>query len=311
MSNILITGGSGFIGAHLVNAISALGQHKITVLDVFPRSFGSLPAGVNYIQGNLANGDFVRKLLKNESINTVYHLAWSTIHETALQNPTADIENNLIPSINLLDASAACGIEHFIYLSSGGTVYGNPEKLPVAETAPLNPINAYGITKLTVEHYVRMFSYLRKLPFTIFRPSVPYGPYQNPHRRQGAVSVFIYRALHHQPVVIWGDGSVTRDYFYIEDLCSALVSALATPGAINQTINLGGKVSYTLNELVQHIEEILRTKVQIQYESSRNFDVPHLQLDITAAERILNWQPKVTLADGISKTTAWLRTIKE
>ncbi|GAB4482081.1 MAG: NAD-dependent epimerase/dehydratase family protein [Anaerolineales bacterium] len=311
MSTILVTGGNGFIGAHLVDALDALGKHKITVLDVFPRPFGNIPRGINYIQGDLANGNFVRNLLKNEAIDIVYHLAWSTIHETALQNPAADVESNLIPSINLLDASASSGVRHFIYLSSGGTVYGNPEKTPVPESAPLNPINAYGITKLTVEHYVRMFSYLRGLPFTIFRPSVPYGPYQNPHRRQGAVSVFIYRALRNQPVIIWGDGKATRDYFYIEDLTRALLSALSVPDATNQTINLGGKISYSLNELVTSIENVLGLKIQIRYEASRQFDVPHLQLDISAAERILSWQPKTTLLRGIEKTAEWIRTIKE
>lgn len=311
MSNILVTGGNGFIGAHLVNALTALGRHTITVLDIFPRSLENLPQNINYIQGDLANSDFVRKTLENAAIDVVYHLAWSTIHETALQNPVADVEHNLIPSINLLEASAFCGVRHFIYLSSGGTVYGNPQKLPVAESAPLNPINAYGVTKLTVEHYVRMFSHLRSLPFTILRPSVPYGPYQNPHRRQGAVSVFIYRALHNQPITIWGDGSVTRDYFYVGDLAEALTAALSTPAAINQTFNLGGGTAYSLNALAAGIADILQVKINIQYEPARNFDVPQLELDISAAEKLLGWRPKTSLTQGIAKTAGWIRAMKE
>lgn len=311
ISNILVTGGNGFIGSHLVNKLASLRKYRIVILDAFPRLFGVLPEGVKYFQGNLSNADLVRKILQDEAIEAVYHLAWSTIHETALQNPAADIENNLIPSINLLEASAYTGVKHFIYLSSGGTVYGQPKHLPVHETAPLHPINAYGVTKLTVEHYVRMFSHLRNLPYTIFRPSVPYGPYQNPHRRQGAVAVFIYRALHHQPITIWGDGSVTRDYFYIDDLTNALVSSLSEPKSLNQVINLGGQVAYNLNELVQQIEEALKTKITIQYEPSRNFDVPHLQLDISAAKRILNWEPVTGLLQGIQQTSEWMKTMKE
>jgi UDP-glucose 4-epimerase len=308
MSHILVTGGNGFIGSHLVNQLAASKQHRVTVFDLYPRPYDTIPAGVQFIQGTLSNADLTRQTLVDQGIEVVYHLAWSTIHETALKNPAADIEHNLIPSVNLLEACLEAGVKQFIYLSSGGTVYGIPETLPIGENHPTRPISAYGISKLTVEKYVQMYSYLHNMNYVIFRPSVPYGPYQNPRRRQGAVSVFIYHALRGEPVTIWGDGETQRDYFYVDDLTRALLSALDSPVAINAVINLGGTDTYTLNQLVAAIEQTLKVKIQVRYESARNFDVPRLQLDIRTASELLHWQPKVPLLEGIARTAGWIKT---
>ena len=307
MSHILVTGGNGFIGSHLVNQLAASEQHRVTVFDLYPRPYDPLPDGVRYIQGTLGNANLIRQTLVDQGIEVVYHLAWSTIHETALKNPAADIEQNLIPSVNLLEACLDAGVKRFVYLSSGGTVYGIPETLPIGEDHPTRPISAYGVTKLTVEKYAQMYSYLHGMNYTIFRPSVPYGPYQNPHRRQGAVSVFIYHALRGEPVTIWGDGEAQRDYFYVDDLTRALLSALDSPMSANAVINLGGTDVYTLNQLVENIEQTLKVKIQVRYESVRKFDVPHLQLDIRTARKILHWRPEVPLSEGIARTAEWIK----
>ncbi len=307
MCNILVTGGNGFIGSHLVNQLATSEQHRVTVFDFYPRPYDALPDGVQFIQGNLSNYNLIRRTLVDQGIDLVYHMAWTTIHEIALKNPVADIEQNLIPSINLLEACLDAGIKRFVYLSSGGTVYGIPETLPVREDHPTQPINAYGVTKLTVEKYVQMYSYLYGMNYIIFRPSVPYGPYQNPHRRQGAVSVFIYHALRGEPVTIWGDGQVQRDYFYIGDLSKALMTMLDLPAATNAVINLGGKQMYTLNQLVAEIEQVLKVKIRVRYEATRKFDVPCLQLDTHTASELLNWQPEISLSEGIARTAEWIR----
>jgi UDP-glucose 4-epimerase len=307
MSHILVTGGNGFIGSHLVNQLATFEQHRVTVFDLYPRPYDALPGGVQFIQGNLNNSNLIRRTLVDQGIDIVYHMAWTTIHETALKNPAADIEQNLIPSVNLLEACLDAGVKRFVFLSSGGTVYGIPDSLEVREDHPTRPINAYGITKLAVEKYVQMHSYLRGMNYVIFRPSVPYGPYQNPHRRQGAVSVFIYRALRGEPVTIWGDGEVQRDYFYVSDLIRALVAVLDLPTTTNALINLGGKQTYTLNQLVAAIEQDLKVKIQVRYETARKFDVPHLQLDNHVASKLLHWQPEISLSEGIARTVEWIR----
>jgi len=167
MSHILVTGGNGFIGSHLVNQLAISKQHRVTVFDLYPRPYDALPNGVRYIQGTLGNANLIRQTLVDQGIEVVYHLAWSTIHETALKNPAADIEQNLIPSINLLEACLDAGVKRFVYLSSGGTVYGIPEALPIREDHPTRPISAYGVTKLTVEKYAQMYSYLHGMKIMI------------------------------------------------------------------------------------------------------------------------------------------------
>jgi UDP-glucose 4-epimerase len=307
MSHILVTGGNGFIGSHLVNQLATSAQHRVTVFDLYPRPYDALPGGVQFIQGNLSNSNLIRRTLVDEGIEIVYHMAWTTIHETALKNPAADIEQNLIPSVNLLEACLDAGIKQFVFLSSGGTVYGIPEKLSISENHPTRPINAYGITKLAVEKYVQMHSYLHGMNYVIFRPSVPYGPYQNPHRRQGAISVFVYHALRGEPITIWGDGNVQRDYFYVGDLSKALLAVLDMPAVTNVVINLGGKQMYSLNQLVEAIEQALKVKIQVQYEAARKFDVPNLQLDTQVARKLLNWQPEVSISEGIARTVEWIK----
>lgn len=307
MKNILITGGNGFIASHLVDTLAASG-HKVTVLDVYPRPYDSLPQGVNFVQGTLQDIHLVRRTLEDHRIELVYHAAWANIHETALKDPVADVQTNLVASINLLSACQDTGVKRVIYLSSGGTVYGLPKHIPIPEDHPTNPINAYGITKLTVEKYLHMFHHLYGLEYTILRPSVPYGPRQNPFHHQGVVTVFIYKALTQEPVTIFGDGEVVRDYFYIGDLTRALETSkdlVFDPS--NNTFNLGGMQPHSLNELVKKIESALDKKMLVNHEPARKFDVPHILLDTSLAQASLNWKPAVSLEEGIQRTADWLQ----
>ena len=305
--SILIIGGNGFIGSHLVDRLAKSKQHRIVVLDIYPRAYEPLPEGVAFIQGNLDDIGLLRRVLIDQGVDVVYHLAWTTISETALENPVADIVQNLIPTVNLLDACLYAKVKRVVFVSSGGTVYGIPTNLPVREECSTNPISAYGITKLTAEKYIQMYQHLYGLEYVIFRPSVPYGPRQNPRRRQGVVSVFIYRSLQGQPIQIWGDGEILRDYFYVGDMIDALMAVLDTPDSTNTVFNLAGLETYTLNQLVNLIEGTLGVKAEVAYETERKFDVPKLQLDISAATDKLNWQPLTTLDEGIRRTTNWIQ----
>jgi UDP-glucose 4-epimerase len=307
VSNILVVGGNGFIGSHLVDALSSSGQHCVTVLDLYPRIFDPIPKNVAFIQGNLHNTCLVRHILEDRTIDIVYHCAWTTIHETANEDPAKDIMANVVPTLHMLEACRKAHIKRVIFLSSGGTVYGSPQNLPAREDYPTNPINAYGVTKLLVEKYLHMYFHLYGLEYLVFRPSVPYGPRQNPHRRQGAVSVFIYHALRGEPITIWGAGDIVRDYFYVEDMNSALLAALRLPSGRNGTFNLAGLNEYSLNELIHIIEQTLSVKVKVSYESARKFDVPRLHLDISAASRELGWSPTTSLSEGIQRTAVWIQ----
>ncbi len=307
MQNILITGGNGFIASHLVDSLAASG-YGITVLDVYPRPYDPLPQSVNFVQGTLQDIHLIRRTLEDHRIDLVYHAAWANIAETALKDPVADVQTNLVASINLLSACRDTGVKRVMYLSSGGTVYGLPKHNPISEDHPTDPINAYGITKLMVEKYLRMFHYLYGLEYTILRPSVPYGPRQNPFHHQGVIAVFIYKALKKEQVTIFGNGEVVRDYFFIGDLTRALVASKDIAfNPIKNTFNLGGIQPYSLNDLVIKIESVLGIKMHMKYEPARKFDVPHIQLDTSSAQSHLNWRPSVSLEDGIQRTADWLQ----
>ena len=310
MDQILVVGGSGFIGSHLVNRLASSEPSCVTVLDHYARRYGVLPQGVCFIQASLADTSRVREILIERQIKVVYHIRWGTIHETATRDPIADVQTNLISTLGLLEVCREANVKRIIFISSGGAVYGAPQALPVAENHPTNPLNAYGITKLAAEKYLQMYHHLYGLEYVIFRPSSPYGPWQYPHRGQGAVVVFIERALAGQPVTIYGDGSSLRDYFYIDDMTSALVSALNCPFTPEGIYNLAGNEAYTLNELVRIIEDTLEVKIQVTYEPARKIDVPRLRLDISAAASRLGWQPTTPLSEGIKLTAAWIRQLR-
>jgi UDP-glucose 4-epimerase len=239
-------------------------------------------------------------------VDIVFHLAWATIHEVANQDPSADITANLIPTIHLLEACRQANVGRVIFISSGGTVYGPAQTWPIAETHPQNPVNAYGVTKLAVEKYLYMFKYLYGLDYAILRPSVPYGPRQNPLARQGAVAVFLYRVAHNLPVTIWGDGSVTRDYFYISDLAEALIATTERDLGEQRIFNIGGAEEVSLLQLLKLVEETVGKSARVEYGPSRQFDAPRIVLDTRLAHQKLGWQPKWSLAEGLEKTWAWM-----
>ncbi|MBN2104727.1 NAD-dependent epimerase/dehydratase family protein [bacterium] len=307
MKNILITGGSGFIGANLVHRLSQLDQYKITVLDITPPRFMTFPDHVRFIKSDLRDSDKLKKIIIDDSIETIYHLAWGTIHETATRDPLGDIHENVDSSLKLFDACVNSKVTRIIYISSGGTVYGVPKQLPVNETHMTNPINAFGISKLTVEKYLQMYAHLHHIEYTIFRPSVLYGPYQNPNRRQSAVTVFTYNALTGKTIHIWGSGDIIRDFFYIDDLIDVLISALSVSECKNKIFNLSGNRAIRLNEVINTIKQILKIIPVVRYEESRLIDVKEMILDSSSARNLLNWVPKTNLDKGICLTAEWLK----
>ncbi len=307
MTRILVTGGTGFIGSHLVRSLAGSGQHDVTVLSTWEPTPGQLAGGANYIVSSLDDPALLEQAVREHEVEIVYHLAWNSIHETSLANTAADLRTNLLGTVNLLEACRKGGVRRMIFISSGGTVYGLPEKLPVTESCATRPICAYGVTKLAAEKYLGLYRHLYGLETVILRPSVPYGPGQNPCRRQGAVSVFIDRALRSEPVTIWGDGTSRRDYFFVADMIGPLIRAMSIPDSGQNVFNLGGRKAFTLNELVRRIEETLDLELRVDFEPARDFDVPELELDSRRAAATIGWRPQTELREGILSTAQWLR----
>jgi UDP-glucose 4-epimerase len=193
-----------------------------------------------------------------------------------------------------------------VFISSGGTVYGIPQRIPVPEDHPTDPIVSYGIAKLAIEKYLHLHWALHGLEYSVLRVANPYGERQRADNAQGAVAVFLKNALAGQTVEIWGDGSVTRDYVYIEDVVDAFVKAMQYDGE-PRVFNVGSGQGRSLNEVLTTIEELLGSPVERRYLPVRKFDVPVNVLDITRAREFLTWQPRVSFHEGLRRTLEWMR----
>ncbi len=302
----LVIGGNGFIGSHLVDGLLALGW-DVSVLDVQERRFDAMPSRVRFIRGDLSQEFLVREAL--EGANVVFHLAWSTIHEIANRDPAADIVANLVPTVRLIETCSQFGVGRIVFISSGGTVYGPSKRLPINEIHSQDPITAYGITKLATEKYLQMYHHLLGLDYAILRPSVPYGPRQNPLGRQGAVAVFLYRVARDLPIPIYGDGSATRDYFYISDLVDALVMCAQKHLREQRIFNIGGNQEISLLNLVMRVEETVGKRAILEHLPDRAFDTKHIVLDTRQANSVLGWRPKVSFATGLDSTWRWMSSV--
>lgn len=306
--NCLILGGGGFIGSSLVDSLVTNG-HRVRVFDrlnVDMRNLSSLLGHFEFVVGDFLNEDDLARAL--EGMDTVVHLVSTTIPGSSNQSPVYDIETNLAGTVRLLSLANKAGVKKVIFASSGGTVYGEPLILPIPEFHPTDPICSYGITKLSIEKYLHLFCHLHGLEYSILRISNPYGPRQNPHGGQGAVTTFLWNVLNGRPVTIWGDGEVKRDYFYISDLVKAFVQVIeeATPSKI---YNIGSGKAYTLNEMLSVIESVTGKLAKVNYTPARKLDVPVNFLDITRANSELLWHPEITLEEGIARTSSALQEL--
>lgn len=305
----LVIGGNGFIGVNLVNALLRDGS-DVRVFDRYPSRFQDPNPKVEYVMGDLGNHGEVHETV--EGVDIVYHLAYTTLPHTSNEDPVYDIRSNVIDTVQLLQHCKQVGVKKFIFVSSGGTIYGAPQSVPIAEDHPTDPICSYGITKLTIEKYLSLFQHLYGLEYVVARISNPYGELQNPNAKQGAVAVFLNNVLQSKPITIWGDGEVVRDYIYIGDAVDALIAAAKyQPQADSPRVfNVGAGRGYSLNQLIEAMRDAIESKITVNYTPGRPEDVPINVLDIKRAESLLNWHPKVELRDGLSRTWNWLKSIQ-
>ncbi len=299
----LVTGGCGFIGSHLVDRLIREGW-GVTILDRDESPVWRIPDGVGFIREEMNNRGALEEAVSQADV--VFHLAWSGVHQSSNQDLRGHVEMNLLPSVDLFDLCARHRVRKVVFISSGGTVYGRAVRLPIAEDHPTVPLNGYGAAKLAAESFLRLQTELHQLPHVILRPSVPFGERQNPDGIQGAVAVFMGKALRGEPIVIWGDGSVVRDFFHVADLADAFVAAAASPVTAG-TYNVGSGVGVSLDELVAALREVTGIPVEVRYEEGRPFDAPAVVMDVSAIGRDLGWRPRVGFAEGLERTWNWLK----
>lgn len=302
----LVLGGRGFMGSHLIDALLSAGY----AVRCFDRPHVT-PLGDSHLtdphfelfEGDLLSEADVIEALKDCDI--CYHFVSTTLPKSSNADPVFDVESNVLGTIRLLTHSVQSGIKKVIFISSGGTVYGVPNQVPILETHPTDPVCSYGISKLAIEKYLGLFRKLHGLDYTVLRISNPYGERQRIHGSQGAVAVFLGRVLRGEPIEIWGDGSVVRDYIYIADVVEALMAAL-NPTRGEHVFNIGSGQGLSLNEVLDHIEIVTGRKTERRYTPSRKFDVPKNVLSIERARHSLRWSPKIRFEDGLRRYAQWL-----
>lgn len=306
MASCLVLGGAGFIGSHLAEALARDG-HSVRIFD--RPHVDRLPQLRSAARFEIFSGDFLdpRSVVPAlRGAEVVYHLVSTTLPKSSNENPMYDVESNVLGTLRLLEAARAAEVRKIVFVSSGGTVYGVPALLPVKESHPTEPISSYGIHKLMVEKYLALARRLHGLEYSIVRPANLYGPRQRLDIAQGAVAVFLDRALRDEPIEIWGDGSVVRDYVYVEDAVDAMLRAARCEGE-PRIFNVGSGIGVSLNQLVEEIGKLLGRRLRVQRGAARLVDVPVNVLDCSLALRHLGWRATTALAEGLRRTCEWLR----
>lgn len=301
----LVLGGNGFIGSHLSDKLLAEG-HVVRVFDKFEEHYRKPNAEIEYFFGDFGNRGLVANAI--EGVDIVFHLISTTLPKTSNDDPVFDIQSNVIETLFLLE-QCVNKVKKIVYISSGGTIYGNPVTLPISEDSPTNPECSYGITKLTIEKYFALFAHLYGVNYSILRPSNPYGSRQNPFGIQGAISVFLGKVINNQKVEIWGDGQIVRDYIFIDDLIDGIYKA-ATLNSQKKIFNLGSGQGHSLNELLDIIRKVTETEILVEYKSQRSFDIQEIYLDITRAKEQLGWTPLTQLEKGVQNTWQFVKSLQ-
>jgi UDP-glucose 4-epimerase len=299
---VLVVGGSGFIGSHIVDRLLAHG-HSVRVFDRQAETFRGPLCGVDYRFGDFADRMALVEALTG--VEAVYHLVSTTLPGTADLDPKTDIQDNLIGAINLFESMHALGVHRILFLSSGGTVYGIPEMASIPETHPLRPISSYGIVKASIEHYLEMYRRTRGISPIIVRASNPFGPRQAHSGVQGVISTFLRRVLVGEPIEIWGDGSVVRDYFYVSDL--AEFCARAGTGRREGAYNVGSGRGMSINEIVEAVRKVTGLDFETVYKPGRTTDVPRSVLDCSRAKNDFEWECEADFESALRKTWDWLK----
>jgi UDP-glucose 4-epimerase len=302
----LILGGGGFLGSHLSEALLAQGY----AVRIFDRPnlhrFKSFQCNqdLEWFEGDFINREHIAQAVCG--CDVIYHLISTTLPRSSNENPAYDVETNVVGTLHLLEVAQKNNIKKVIFVSSGGTVYGIPQAVPIKESHPTEPICSYGIGKLAIEKYLNLFHLLHGMDYCVLRLANPFGERQRIAAEQGAVTVFLDKALRNEEIAIWGDGSVVRDYFYVSDAVSAMTKALAFKGS-SGVFNIGSGTSQSLNKILDAIEALLGTSIRKAYFPAREFDVPVSVLDISKAVEFLDWRPETTFAEGLSRTARWLQ----
>ncbi|MEE9234552.1 MAG: NAD-dependent epimerase/dehydratase family protein [Candidatus Acidoferrales bacterium] len=301
----LVLGGAGFLGSHLVELLVAEG-YAVRVFDQPGRATHHLPPvlqQVEVVEGDFRQSGELGKAV--EGCETAIHLVGTTVPSSSNRDPVFDLETNLVGTVRLLEACVQKKVKRVVFSSSGGTVYGEAQGLPMGESHPTEPRSSYGITKLACEKYLALFERLHGLDYTVLRIGNAYGPRGPVEGEQGVVGAFLARLKRGEPIPLWGDGSVVRDYVYVGDVARGFRAALGQQSSF-RVFNISTGVGTSLRELIKKMEEVTGRRARIDSQAARPADIPVNVLDPRRAGQHLGWKATVSLEEGLRHTWEWL-----
>ena len=305
---IIILGAAGFIGTNLAMKLSEDSNNVLTLVDKKIEYFENIKRmKLNNIiikESNLGFDDNYDEIIKDNDV--LYHLISTTYPTTSNKYISQELISNVVLSSNLFDACVRRGIKKVIFISSGGTVYGKEFGCPLSEITPTNPITSYGVQKITIEKLLYVYNYIYGLNFKIVRLANPYGPYQRPNGLLGAVSTFTYKALKKEEIIVYGDGSIIRDFIYIDDAIRAITN-IANGKCDYHIFNIGSGYGTSIKEVLEIIENSLRIPLNVKFMEKRSVDVPINYLDISRYETNFGKLNPISLDKGILRTADFMK----
>ena len=300
--NILVTGGAGFLGSHLVDKLLKL-KHQVVIIDNLSSGKKKFISGGDFYKLDIKS-DKIETIFKKYKFDIVFHLAAQKSVPYSINNPQFDAKNNILGSLNLLDNGVKYKIKKFIFTSTGGAIYDQAQKFPTSETEKAKPVSPYAIAKFAVEKYIEFYGQIKNLPYIILRPANIYGPRQDPKGEAGVVAIFINNLLNNKQSYINGTGKQTRDFVYVKDVVNALIKSTK---AKNKIYNISTAKDIDINKLYQKIALVMNITKKPLHKLAIRGEVQKSQLSYARIKKELKWQPQYSLEKGLMETIEYFK----
>ena len=304
---ILVTGGAGFIASNVTDALVEQG-HEVAIIDNLETGFKrNINPKALFYEKDIRDEDGINKIFKDFKPEIINHHAAQMDVRRSTRDPVYDAQCNILGSLNLIQAAKKHNVQKFMYVSTGGAVYGDliESELPVPESHPVNPVCQYGISKHTVEHYLFLYQRLYQMPYIVLRYPNVYGPRQTPHGEAGVIAIFTGLLLKGKQCTIFGDGSKTRDYVFIKDVVKA--NLLALDSKHNGIFNIGSGIGTSDQQVYDEVQKCCGKTLKPIYADVRPGEVMHIRLDSKNAHSLLGWAPSVSFKDGVRLTVDYIK----
>jgi len=301
---ILVTGGAGFIASNLVDNLISQGHDVVIIDNLVTGKKENINPKATFFKEDICNADGLDKIFSEEKPDIVNHHAAQVDLRRSVKEPLYDAQINILGSLNLINLSSKYNVKKFVYASTGGAVYGEPRYLPVDEKHPIDPQSQYGVSKHTVEHYLFVFKQTNNLDYAVLRYPNVYGPRQDPHGEAGVVAIFTEQMLDGKQPTIFGDGTKTRDYVYVDDIITANINVMfKSISSQDEIYNIGWGKEIKDIEIFESVRDALGLDVKPVFDEKRPGEIDRICIDNTKAGKGLDWSPKVKLQEGIKLTT--------